>query len=243
MSGIIILPILIIYILFAVFIYKLTTSKILLILILIFPFWDLILQKGVKTYYQAFKMEPKIYAMPEFDKNGKVESLGLEEVTQRTFEYFKTDKDFQQYKDTYKTFLKKISQFSEITTSLRNNKTQLVRIFHSNKSLKKYEVVDKQLARYQIVTTAPKAYFFGLYKKRYYRLIDTNKGNKVLAEAFEIRFTDKYAFFRRNILWWQTGTGGNMVYVQKIDNLAELFEKVLSIKVSWLTFNTNKGWK
>jgi len=218
--------------------YKATTSKIILVVILIFPIWDLVIQKGIKTYYQLFKMEPKIYAMPEFDKDGRVESLGLGDVTQKRFEDFESDRGFYGYQ--YNKFFTKISQFSELTISSLENKTKLIRVSYSTKSSKNYEVVDKQIARYQVVSTTPSIHFFGTYKKRYYRLIDTKQGNKVLAESFGIHFTDKYTFFRRNILWWQTGTGGNIVYVQGIDNLNSLIKKVFSLQIS---LNTNKGWK
>jgi uncharacterized membrane protein YraQ (UPF0718 family) len=50
------------------------------LIIALAPFWDLIIQKGVKTYYETFKMEDKIYAYPEFDKDGKIESLDLTET-------------------------------------------------------------------------------------------------------------------------------------------------------------------
>ncbi|MDZ7818742.1 MAG: hypothetical protein U5K55_09035 [Aliarcobacter sp.] len=52
-------------------------GKIVFIVVLLAPFWDLIIQKGVKTYYQAFKMEGEIYAYPEVDADGKIEDLGV----------------------------------------------------------------------------------------------------------------------------------------------------------------------
>ena len=45
-------------------------------LILTFPFWDLIVQKAIKTVYQfSGPLEPKIYEMPEMDENGMIESF------------------------------------------------------------------------------------------------------------------------------------------------------------------------
>ena len=226
MSGLIILPILIAYILFALFMYKLTTSKIVLVVILLFPFWDLIIQKGIKTYYQVFESEPIIYAMPEFDKDGKIESLGLGDVTLEPIEIFQKNETYDIYQ--------KINNFIEFGIIDYNHK--IVKVFMKNKS---YEITNKQMARYKIILMRPVSYFLGLYERIDYKLIDTQKKNKVLAEAYEIRFTNKYDFVRRNILWWQSGNGQSMISVKKLTNLKEVFKQVFGVN---LRFNTNKGW-
>ncbi|WP_162984600.1 hypothetical protein [Poseidonibacter antarcticus] len=51
--------------------------KIVFIVVFLAPFLDLIIQKNIKTYYQAFKMEGEIYAYPELDADGKIESLDI----------------------------------------------------------------------------------------------------------------------------------------------------------------------
>ena len=89
MSGIIIFPIVLIYIFVAFLIYKLVLkntnkkffSRMIFIGILTFPFWDLIIQKGIKTIFEiSGVLEPKIYAYPEKDVNGMIESLSLVKV-------------------------------------------------------------------------------------------------------------------------------------------------------------------
>lgn len=47
------------------------------LVVLLLPFWDLLLQKGIKTYYETFMMDSQIYAYPEKGHDGKIESLGL----------------------------------------------------------------------------------------------------------------------------------------------------------------------
>jgi len=230
MSGLIILPILIAYIVFAMFMYKLTTSKIVLIAILLFPVWDLIIQKGIKTYYQVFESEPIIYAIPDFDKDGKIESLGLGDVTTEPISIFEK-------KENYKIYTK-VDDFIEFSTvSDEHDLLKLIKVFIKNK---KYIAIDKSNARYQILASLPKSYFFNLYQKRDYTLIDTKQNNKILAKSFEVHFSNKYNLFRRNVLFWQTGTGGNLVYVSRINNINLMFKKIFSIG---LRFNTSKGWE
>ncbi|MAC84696.1 MAG: hypothetical protein CL624_11255 [Arcobacter sp.] len=84
MSGIISVPIILVYIFICYLIYKLlikdveskTLAKVIFTLILTFPFWDLIVQKAIKTVYQfSGALEPKIYEIPEMDENGMIESF------------------------------------------------------------------------------------------------------------------------------------------------------------------------
>ena len=86
-----------IYILFCIFVSKIITllstedlavkmdKNVLYLFVFMFfllvPFWNLVLQKGIKTYYQVFMSNPTIYAYPEKDKNGKVESLAADKIS------------------------------------------------------------------------------------------------------------------------------------------------------------------
>ena len=245
MSGLIILPILIAYIVFAIFMSKITASKIVLIVILVFPFWDLIIQKGIKTYYQIFESEPIIYAMPEFDKDGKIESLGLVDIYYTSFEYFKTAKDFEDFKKYKKGLYEKVSKYVELTAYMQGKDTKQIRVYMGDDVSKRYEFIEKQKARYQVIASKPESYLFGFYKKRMYRLIDTKQNNKVLAESYAISFVDgKMRYFRRNVLWWQGGTGGSMIYVSGTRTLNLMFEKALDMKLSNTNLNIYyKGWE
>ena len=80
-----------IYIFIAFLIYKLVLkdtnkkflSSMVFIGILTFPFWDLIIQKGIKTIFEVSGvLEPKIYAYPEKDENGMIKSLNIKDINQ-----------------------------------------------------------------------------------------------------------------------------------------------------------------
>jgi len=246
MSGLIILPILIAYIVFAMFMYKLTASKIVLIVILVFPVWDLIVLKGIQTYYQVFEREPIIYAMPEFDKDGKIESLGVVNIIYTTIDYFKTQKDFEDFKTSKKGIYSRIKEFVELTTRNYKAKKKLrsTRVYLSDKVHKKYEFIDEQKARYQIIASEPEIHFFGFYQKRYYKFIDTEQDNIVLAKAYAINPIEKMRFFRRNVLWWQTGNGMDMVNAGGAETVKKMYEKVLNINAPTYGFSIySKGWE
>jgi len=245
MSGLIIFPILIVYIVFAILMYKLTASKIVLIIILVFPFWDLIVQKGIKTYYQVFESEPIIYAMPEFDKNGKIESLGVVDIYYTSFGYFTTAEKFENFKKSEKELYQKVSKYVELTAYMRGENAKATRVYMADDAPKRYEFIEKQKARYQVIASKPESHLFGFYKKRIYKLIDTKKNNKVLAESYAISFVGgKMRYFRRNVLWWQGGTGGSMIYVSGTRTLNLMFEKALDMKLSNTNLNIYyKGWE
>ncbi len=83
MSGLIIVPIILIYIFIAFLIYKLILrstnkklfSRIVFITLLIFPFWDVLLQNVTAIYYSSLNPNFKVYHQAELDKNEKVESI------------------------------------------------------------------------------------------------------------------------------------------------------------------------
>lgn len=112
MSGIIILPIILIYIFVAFLIYKIVLkstdkkffSRMVFIAVITFPFWDLILQKTIKTIYQfPGVLEPKIYAYPEKDENGMIESYQVEVLTINSYWDYTIE---GKIKNNYKNILK-----------------------------------------------------------------------------------------------------------------------------------------
>jgi len=247
MSGLIILPILIAYILFALFMYKITASKIVLIVILLFPFWDLIVQKGIKTYYQVFESEPIIYAMPEFDEDGKIESLGVASIFY-TYTYkhdFDTNKDFEQFKKRQENICSKVLEYIDMTAYIyEKRKTQIIKVYLGDDVPKRYKFIDRQQARYQIIASKPESY--GFFQKRYYKLIDTLHNDKVLAESYAIKFVTKMKDFRRNILGWQSGVNGKeLIYVGGVSSTYDMLKKVLLLKNIPYNLNlfNNKGWE
>lgn len=58
--------------------WKKFSNILLLILVILLPFWDLIVQKVIKTYHQVFNLtEIIIFDYPQRDENEKIESIGF----------------------------------------------------------------------------------------------------------------------------------------------------------------------
>lgn len=194
-------------------------GKIVFIVVLLAPFWDLIIQKGVKTYYQAFKIEGEIYAYPEVDEDGKIESLDItrksgyksigwfvnsinkQEITYKNFplDFFYIDK----FKKT--GFDERIKNFLELKVFDDSNIEKNLRIrFDDIKP--QFEYIENGNARYKI-EEKKENHFFDLYSINEYLLID-NKTNKVLAKDLLVSFYNKDENkFRNKYLLWVSGNG------------------------------------
>ena len=204
-------------------------GKIVFIVVLFAPFWDLLIQKGVKTYYQAFKMEAKIYAYPELDENGKIESLDLGNTSRKTISYFVDYLKLGFGKDTFssidiKNF--KIDDFIKETDFDDNGERKKLRIrFDSEKP--QFEFIENGTARYKIEVES-KSYFFKLYKVDKHTLID-NKIGKVLAKDMRVDFTKgSKNKFRNKILLWKSAN--DSAYSLKDIEKKWVMSKVLNIK-------------
>lgn len=202
-------------------------GKIVFIVVLLAPFWDLIIQKGVKTYYQAFKIEGEIYAYPEVDADGKIESLDLTEhshtwtiirfvnhLNLRKSIFFK-DFSIEQFK--IDDFIKE-TDFDERIKNFIELKVFDDGAFKKEKSVDKklrvrfddikpqFEYIENGSARYKI-EEKKENYFFDLYSINEYLLID-NKTNKVLAKDLLVSFYNKNENkFRNKYLLWVSGNG------------------------------------
>ena len=64
---------------------------------LLLPFWDLVLQKGIITYYQVFMSNPTIYEYPEKNKSGKVESLAVDKISTINSSGYLSERDLISY--------------------------------------------------------------------------------------------------------------------------------------------------
>ena len=221
--GYLLFSVLIGYLAYRFFRHKLKNiGKIVFVVVLLAPFWDLIIQKGVKTYYQTFKMEGEIYAYPEFDADGKIESLDLttksgfnsiswyiehldyryKEMTHENFgiEKFKIDGVI---KDT--DFDNRIKKFLELKVFDFNKEEKKLRVrFDDIKP--QFEYIEKGTARYKIVTNTKK-YLFGIYSLSENSLIDNNT-NKTLAKDLSIKFnSENENKFRNKYLLWMSANG------------------------------------
>ena len=215
------------------------------LIIALAPFWDLIIQKVVKTYYQTFKMEDKIYAYPEFDKDGKIESLDLTETYgSEPISYFTGHLNLKYKENNFKDI--PISKFkmnnfmNETDFDDRIKNFMDIRIFDDNDIEKKIRIrfddikpqfmfIEKGDARYKIVSK-PYEYLWGLYTINESLLIDT-KTNKVLVQQRGVNFkTGNKDKFRNKYLLLKSandmpfgisgvGSNGSIGKVLKINKL------------------------
>ena len=234
MSGLIILPILIAYILFAMFMYKLTASKIVLIVILVFPFWDLILKQGINFGYRVYLMsEPTTYAYPERDKDGKIESVGhpfasggvdLEDFTDRQKVLDRLDRRFSYIREN-------VSDFVEFKIGLYDDNPQLtiVKFYLSDKN-KNYEIIDKSEARYIENSEEKKEHLFGWFYTEKIGIYDT-KEKKYLSTVtyLSMKSISFMNYIRENIFWLQSasGSGSAMFRVHIGGGFSEVENKMI----------------
>jgi len=163
MSGIIIFPIVLIYIFVAFLIYKLVLkntnkkflSSMVFIGILTFPFWDIILANIIVLAYKPFATYT-IYEYPQIDKNGRIESIGGGLLNYNFASRFFDKKEFDKYlnKD-FPDMRKKVSDFIEfpIKTDYRDelNKIRIkeeVAKVYLQKDTNFVEIKDEYEARY-----------------------------------------------------------------------------------------------
>lgn len=110
--GFIIGPIILVYIIVSFFIsrliYKISKRGILstvsFLMIVTFPFWDIVIQSTIReVYISSGALESKIYAYPEKDENGIIESYQLETSN---ISYSLNDTITEKIKNTYESSLK-----------------------------------------------------------------------------------------------------------------------------------------
>lgn len=214
------------------------------------PFWDLLLQKGIKTYYETFMMESDIYAYPEKDQDGKIESLGVGEVRLFTVDYFTehlkqkirvyeklpaydlrvSEKNFQSW------YEQKIQEYIEIGVYDDAKKVKLFRISYSPKL--HIEPIKVQQAKYQIFGKSENG-FFDLYKKSFIEFKDMEK-NMTLATAWHLNFPASKHSFRNTFLLWK-GPSGSAMKIKNFGNDDEIFKKLfgfpMAISVSNIHYN------
>jgi hypothetical protein len=241
MSGIIIFPIVLIYIFVAFLIYKLVLgntnkkflSSMVFVGILTFPFLDLIVQKIIKEIYiSTGVLESKIYTYPKKDVNGMIESYQLEVSTINSYWDDTVEKKI---KNNYKNTLKEKIKYLDFIFS--NEKNKIFRFYLSNENVV-YKVINNEKARFRHKWKIHQEKIFGLYTLSGQEVIDT-KTNTLLAESFSIGFPDikLFKYIRDNILHLITGTGNSMINVDGINN----HNNDLWLKLVWNINIKNKG--
>ena len=218
-------------------------GKIVFIVVLLAPFWDLIIQKSVKTYYQAFKMEGEIYAYPELDADGKIESLditdgfggfpigSLIEYLNLTYgnnifdnvqiENFKIDgfNNWLHFDDRIKNFLD--------TKIFDDNKVRKKVRIRFDEIKPQFEFIENGNARYKIEKKSEE-YLFDLYTVNEYLLIDNKTGN-ILAKDMSVDFKKALeSKFRNKILLWKSAN--DSAYSIESIRKSEIMQQVLKLK-------------
>lgn len=214
MSGIISVPIILVYIFICYLIYKLlikdvenkTLAKVIFTLILTFPFWDLIVQKGIKTVYQVSGLlEPKIYAYPKKDENGMIES----------FSYGKSNSIYTEKRvqsSVYGDLLKK--KIKSIDFILIKKSNQIHRFYLDGDKVKS-KIIPKESARYSFQLGKSKEKLFGLYAIQEKGVYD-HKKKEFIAKSFFWCPIKQFEFFehiRKEIFFLKSASGSGRAMI------------------------------
>lgn len=216
----------------AILIYKFSKKRIIPIVVFIglitFPFWDIIAQKAIKTYYiNSGLLESKIYAMPEKDGSRRIDGLSLIEVTKKGNHWLKNNEDIKELLVNKYAFLEN-SQLKSLDLRFKYGKypdyTYKKLHFRYNHSTNTpiVEYIKKSNARYKIIFQ-DSIKLIGLYKLRKYQVIDVNT-NKILAESTALYMNNKYSYIRTNIFLLTNYGGSSISFVRGVGNWFSLIE-------------------
>ncbi len=231
-------------------IYKFSKKKILssiiFILLVTFPFWDLIAQKAIKTYYlDSGLLEPKIYSMPEIDENGMIESIGFDKgllFYHAMYYHLKNKQNFEKYlmEEINIKFQNRISNYYEFYYPF-NNRNVFCKIYVKKKT---YEFSDEKIdARYQILKNQEIDLFFGLAKKRTYKIIDKKFGSKILANVYGYSFTRTKNISRyvRNNLLMLSSDNVEFFKIQPFNNISKVLNRLFSLNIEIQEYKIIQG--
>lgn len=188
--GIVMLFMMLMYILVSIgiskVVYRFTqkrfVSSLVFVALVTFPFWDLIAQKAIKTYYvNSGLLEPNIYEMPEKDENGMIESLSLVGFSILNLNKHQLESRYDYYKSGVKEFV-------EVSDSKYLNK--IIRLNLQNKT---FSIVPKSEARYTYQRYKNDV-LFGLGEEIHTSIFDT-KTHKILGEVIYIITNKNKNFF------------------------------------------------
>ena len=217
MSGLIILPIFIFYVYIAFlvfkFILKLINKEIkgfiLLVIVILLPFWDLILLKTMKEVYLITHSNPLIHEKIKFDKNGKYESLAM----------FASVDDIDRLKEDIPKYYKNTFDLvnSHIEFLVKNkdtNETKILKVKQISEDKYNFTYLDKSQAQYKLIAEGT-SWFFDMAGTRRYKVYNTKK-NKLIATNYRIFLSGnkKAIYFREEILLMKSGNGFPLVYVE-----------------------------
>ncbi len=196
-----------------------------LLIIVFLPFSDVIFQKAIKTYYELYKMEAKVFDYPQKDINGKIESLDLTYSSELWLvPYVDNGHKFnmKQFLEN-SSFDKRVKDFLEIKIPDLETGNRYLRISFNENPIK-VEFIKNGTARYKI-NIQSKEKFFGFFEEINYQLIDRKRDNKLLIELSTPIFQNIKDNFRNKYLLW--GTKKEEIFRSNSINNKEIVEKIL----------------
>lgn len=210
-------------------------STIAFLVVLLAPFYDLIIQMGIKSYYQNYKMNDTIYAYPEKNENGKVESLNNITSTKYLDGYLVEGYSHERFIKSFKN----VEKFVEVKIHLISDENgkyigelgeKLIRIDLTKEHNPYIEISkDESKARY-IVEVNENALDgfeskpFNIYQEKVFIFKDIKK-DQILATAWRLKFTKNANNFRSKFLFWRSANG-MPIGVDFISNDKAISEKV-----------------
>jgi len=179
----------------------------------------LILKQGINLGYRVYLMsEPTIYAYPERDKDGKMESVGHQFASGGI--YMKAFKDRQKVlahlNKYHPEIIKNVKNFVEFKITILDGKAHddknpnqyAIIKFYLNDESKNYEIIDKSQARYIRKNSEKQGHLFGWFYTEEMGIYDTKEEKYMVTLTYlgmkSISFMN---YIRKNIFWLQSGSG------------------------------------
>lgn len=223
---------------------RIVFSVIVFLTVLLAPFWDLIIQKGIKTYYETYKMDYVINAYPEKDENGRIESLGVGRgAASTTSAYLINQEDLKDLKKEYEVSNFMEYFFSSSFKKIENDKGEIkikrnfykdlgyARV-HFDKSPISYEKISDKTefkARYQVLAKTKKYYFYSETVTEFW----DKKKNILMSKSLYIGFPvqNKKDKFRTKYLIWWINAGGGVFVLRWLDNTSEVAKELFGFDI------------
>lgn len=205
------------------------------------PYYDLFVQKAVKTYYETFRMGNTIYAYPQKDENGKIESLSeTKSVSEQPADYLKNQEALNGFREKFSnidcfvefyffdSFKKITDKDGNVTFKIDYNEDiGYARVYFNEDPIRYEKIKDESVykARYQVLGKQRKGYFYDITNIEFWDM----KDHKLLAEGFELSFyTENYNDkFRNKYLSFRAPSGASFsvkdIYLYHHNLANELF--------------------
>jgi hypothetical protein len=201
------------------------------ILFLNIVYSDVFIKYGIKTYYSFFEFDKYIQSAPR-NESGKIDSLSTIRIYNYPLKYSSTlsasvkDNLIEIHEPYIEKFID-ISTFRfKFNKQIFSNERLFLNVYKYNNS---FLDNSEQKARFIIDVTTSKTNFPSLYKKFTYKFIDT-KTNKILANAFFIKFLYNNNNLRNRFLFW-TRDKEKSLNISSFQNFDIVYKKLFIDKI------------